>query len=1176
MPTACHSRHAVRFHPTPAALALAAALFSMQAQAAPTGGQVTAGTASIQQNGAVTDIHQASQKAAINWQGFGIAPHEAVNFHQPNASAITLNRVVGNEASLIQGALNANGRVFLVNANGILFTQGASVNTAGLVASTLNITDQDFLNGNFVFQGDGSGKGSILNLGTIKTTDGGYVALLGDQVRNQGVIVAQLGTVALSSGKRITLNFNGDSLLKVSLDEGTLNALVENGQAIRADGGKVILTAKAANGLLDAQVNNTGIVQAQSIGDLKGDIHVYAHGGTANIDGTLDASAPNGGDGGFIETSGDTVKVADSVRITTRAANGKTGTWLIDPTDFTIGQGGDITGATLSAQLENNSVTIESVRGKNEGNGDIHVNDAVAWSADTLLTLDAVQDININNAITINGANAGLILKYGGDYHIRTKASYAGTELNDKGIPVAKQDTSGGVYGSVTFTNAATRSVYTPATPEEKEKRTGLFINEVAYTLVHSMDDLAAISGVQGSYALAKDLTSTQHYDKSVVARLNGTLAGLGHSVDALTITTTNAATVGVGLIGNSSTNAMLRDIGITNASIVGTTNVGTLLGSGEGTLTVKNAYSNGAVNASGNNASAGGLIGTIAGNQTNKSMVSSSFSTANVSGTGPANFLGGLFGTANNASIVRNSHATGNISGTLGHAGGLGGALIGAYGNRAIAESSYASGTITKTTTTERSYTAGGLFGFINYASVQNVFATGDVTSGHHVGGLIGTAQNADIRGAHATGNVTSYSAMASGNENAATGGLIGYSNKNDISDSFATGNVTSTFDNPGARGIGGLLGVHNIGDITRTYATGNVTASQSSSRVGGLIGMVWEGHVINSYAKGAVSGGDYVGGLVGMLFYPTGAGSSYTPDVAFVTDSQAYGNVSGNNYVGGLVGMASGFSIGESGSQISIGGNIGNSTAYGNVTGTGSYVGGVAGWGADIDASQAYGSVIGGGDFVGGIAGRGSRISNSFFGGDSLSGAGPNTGLVAGSAWLVSNNYYTRPANSTALSVAHMETTSMNDSRELTGDQVKDLQYYLDGTIDQVLADRAAEAERAEAERAEAERIATEQAEAARLAEERATAQRLAAAQLRDRIDAATQAAGQQRDTARQLTAFKPDFRLAASLAENKPIAIDQHIIRTADRSFSADVQHINVDGATYEVQQDASGRQ
>ena len=95
-------------------------LVSGPALAAPQGGVVTSGSAAINQSGHVTNINQSTSKASINWQSFSTAPAETVNFNQPNASSITLNRVIGNEASVLQGTLNANGSVFLINSNGIL------------------------------------------------------------------------------------------------------------------------------------------------------------------------------------------------------------------------------------------------------------------------------------------------------------------------------------------------------------------------------------------------------------------------------------------------------------------------------------------------------------------------------------------------------------------------------------------------------------------------------------------------------------------------------------------------------------------------------------------------------------------------------------------------------------------------------------------------------------------------------------------------------------------------------------------------------------------------------------------------------------------------------------------------------------------------------------------------
>jgi filamentous hemagglutinin family protein len=392
---------------TTGALAFAS---STQAQGVPTGGSVVGGAATIATGAGSVTIDQSSQAAAINWDSFSIAQGNSVTFVQPDSASVALNRVLGADPSVILGNLTANGKVFLVNPNGVLFGQGAQVNVGGLVASTLAISDADFMAGRYVFAG--ASGAAVLNRGTINAADGSYVALLGANVSNDGVIVARLGTVALAAGQGVTLDVAGDGLLNVTVDTGAVNGLVGNGGMIRADGGQVLLTAQAAGQLLRTAVNNTGVIEARTIESRGGKIVLLGdmQSGTMNVDGVLDASAPNSGDGGFIETSAAAVYVADSVRVTTAAASGITGTWLIDPADFTIAPlGGNISGATLSAQLVTNSVVISTMApDASGGNGDIFVNDAVAWTASgvpTTLTMNGFRDVNINAAITATNGN---------------------------------------------------------------------------------------------------------------------------------------------------------------------------------------------------------------------------------------------------------------------------------------------------------------------------------------------------------------------------------------------------------------------------------------------------------------------------------------------------------------------------------------------------------------------------------------------------------------------------------------------------------------------------------------------------------------------------------------------------------------------------------------------------
>ncbi|MDI6745694.1 MAG: filamentous hemagglutinin N-terminal domain-containing protein [Rhodocyclaceae bacterium] len=443
--------------------------FGANVFALPVDGVVTAGGASFSSTASSTTITQTTSNVAINWQSFSIGAGEAVQFIQPSSSSVALNRVLGADPSNIFGSLSANGKVFLVNPNGILFAPGASVNVSGLVASTLNISDSDFMASNYKFSGTG---GTVLNQGTINA-DGGYVALLGASVSNQGTIVARLGTVALAAGNAITLDVAGDGLLNVTVNQGAVNALIENGGLIQADGGHVLLTAQAAGYLLQTVVNNTGVIQARTIENRNGTIMLMGdmQSGTMNVGGTLDASAPNGGNGGFIETSAAFVKIANDVKVTTAAPFGQTGTWLIDPLDFYISaSGGNISGSTLADQLVTNNVIISNLAGL--GNGDIFVNDAVSWSASgapTTLTLNAFRDVNINAAIT--ATNGSLSVCCGRDVNVNaaittTNGSVllaANRDINVFATPGAITTTDGNmtlcagnnvnVIGAITLTN---------------------------------------------------------------------------------------------------------------------------------------------------------------------------------------------------------------------------------------------------------------------------------------------------------------------------------------------------------------------------------------------------------------------------------------------------------------------------------------------------------------------------------------------------------------------------------------------------------------------------------------------------------------------------------------------------------------------------------------------------
>jgi filamentous hemagglutinin family protein len=299
------------------------------------------GEAAIEQlSSDLTTINQVSDKTSINWDSFGIQSNEVVNFIQPSANSIALNRVTGGDASVILGSLQANGCVFLVNSNGILFGEGAQVDVAGLLATTFNISDEDFMAGNYQFSNNSNG--SVVNRGNIHVADNGFVILTASGVSNEGLIVARLGKVGLGAGEHLSMDFGGDGLVTYAIDgkvlnkvnaaDGTpLSAAVNNSGKIQADGGQVLLKASASAELFSTVINQSGVIEAKSLEShdgvirLEGSDPVKNEGlvgaenhsgevvnaeGSVQQTGTLDVSAAEtGAVAGEITLSGESVNV---------------------------------------------------------------------------------------------------------------------------------------------------------------------------------------------------------------------------------------------------------------------------------------------------------------------------------------------------------------------------------------------------------------------------------------------------------------------------------------------------------------------------------------------------------------------------------------------------------------------------------------------------------------------------------------------------------------------------------------------------------------------------------------------------------------------------------------------------------------------------------------------------
>ena len=295
----------------------------------PTGGQVAAGLANIVQSANTLTVNQASPRAVINWNTFNVGSQATVNFVQPSQSSVALNRVLQADPSQIYGQINANGQVYLVNPAGVYFAPGASVNVGGIVATTHQMADADFMAGKTSFERNGA-TGSVVNEGSIQASLGGYIAMLAPEVRNSGVLVAQSGTVALAAGERITLNFaaanGGQSKLdSLTVTAAQLDTLVENRQAVRAPNGLIILSAQSAQ-LLAASVVNSGSLEAQGVSQVGGRIVLdagTATGAGASVihSGRINASSDSA-QGGQITVTGDTIRLGAGSSI---SASGPTG-----------------------------------------------------------------------------------------------------------------------------------------------------------------------------------------------------------------------------------------------------------------------------------------------------------------------------------------------------------------------------------------------------------------------------------------------------------------------------------------------------------------------------------------------------------------------------------------------------------------------------------------------------------------------------------------------------------------------------------------------------------------------------------------------------------------------------------------------------------------------------------
>ena len=386
------------------------------ARAQPAGGTVALGSATITNPSATsTLISQTTDKLVVNWDSFSIAAGERVQFSQPNAAAIALNRILGADPTSIYGSLLANGQVWIVNGNGVLFGQGSRINVGGLIATTADIADGDFASGNYSFSG-GTGA-SVSNQGTIRTGRQGYAVLSGASASNSGLISADSGTVVIGGASAFTVDFQGDGLLRYAVT--TPGGAATNGPTGASNSGtitatRVVMTARAAAGVQDAVVNNTGMISASNAHVQNGEVVLDGGDGAGNdgsvdvsVGGTVDAKgfAP-GGTGGSVTVTGNNITVADNAEIDVSGRNG----------GGTVKIGGDVNGGGTVPHAANVTVGAATIKANATHQGDGGT--VVVWSDGTT---DFSGIVSAKGGST--GGDGGVVETAGQSLHVTSTAS---------------------------------------------------------------------------------------------------------------------------------------------------------------------------------------------------------------------------------------------------------------------------------------------------------------------------------------------------------------------------------------------------------------------------------------------------------------------------------------------------------------------------------------------------------------------------------------------------------------------------------------------------------------------------------------------------------------------------------------------------------------------------------
>ncbi|ECF7605528.1 filamentous hemagglutinin N-terminal domain-containing protein [Salmonella enterica] len=492
----------------------------------PAGGQIVGGQGSISTSGNQMTIHQQTQNMATNWHSFDIGKNNTVQFVQPDSSSVALNRVTGASGSQIMGTLKANGQVFILNPNGVLFGKDARVNVGGLVASTKNLSTADFMKGHYTLSGSGNPGAQIVNQGSLTTSKGGYIVLAGERVSNSGTVTTPSGKTVLAAGKTVTLQLDNGGLTSVSVNGSVVNALVENRGLISASNGQVYLTAKGQDMLLNTVVNNSGTVEAKGLASRGGEIVL------------------NGGDSGVVSQSGHLLA------------------------DSQTGQGGKITLEGQNIHLAGGSLT--SATGKT-GGGEVYVGGG--WQG---------QDSHIKNALKVvmdktatadvsatENGNGGTAVLWSDDY------------TNFRGTVLAKGGAQSGNGGRVETSSHHNLQAYGTVDASSPSGKGGEWLLDPTDVTIVGTGTDSNIDSTTNAGIFTPTASGAQILNSSIVSQLNaGTNVTVKTSGADVTGQTGNI-TVNANIVKTAGADAKLTLLADNNI----TTNTGISIGASDGKL---------------------------------------------------------------------------------------------------------------------------------------------------------------------------------------------------------------------------------------------------------------------------------------------------------------------------------------------------------------------------------------------------------------------------------------------------------------------------------------------------------------------------------------------------------------------------------------------------------------